>query len=89
MENTYKLGEVVVCINAKGRWYKLGRLKKNEMYTIIGFNPYDEGLILDEVKSRFSGHKAYRADRFRKVDYSFVKKVLIAIEPMKQEEVQF
>ncbi len=89
MNNTFKIGEIVVCVNAKGKWYKLGRLKKNDIYTVIGFNPFDGGLILNEVKSRWSGHKAYRADRFRKVDYSFADKILSTMKPQKQEEVQF
>jgi len=89
MENNFKIGEIVVCINAKGRWYKLGKLKENEMYTVVGFNPYDGGLILSEVKSRWSGHKAYRVDRFRKVDYAFSEKVLTATKPQKQENVHF
>lgn len=91
MDNNFKIGEIVVCVNAKGRWYKLGKLKKNEMYTVVGFNPFDGGLILNEVKSRWSGHNAYRVDRFRKVDYNFSEKVLAAvhIQPQKQEEVQF
>ncbi len=87
MSNKFKIGEIVVCVNTKGRWYKLGRLKKNEIYTVIGFNPFDGGLILNEVKSRWSGHKAYRSNRFRKVDYSFAEKVLVAMKPQKQEEV--
>lgn len=89
MDNDFNIGEIVVCVNAKGSWFKLGRLKKNEMYTVIGFNPFDGGLILKEVKSRWSGHNAYKIDRFRKVDYAFTKKVLIAIKPQKQEKVQF
>jgi len=89
MDITFEIGEIVVCTNAKRRWYKLGGLVKNEMYTVIGFNPYDGGLILKEVKSPRSGHNAYRADRFRKVDYAFAEKVLTTIKPQKQEEVQF
>ncbi len=89
MESTFKIGEIVVCVNARGSWYKLGRLRENEMYTVIGFNPFDDGLILEEIKSRWSGHNAYKADRFRKVDYDFSEKVLAAIQPQKQEKVQF
>ncbi len=89
MDNDFNIGEIVVCVNAKGSWYRLGRLKKNEMYTVIGFNPFDGGLILKEIKSRWSGHNAYKVDRFRKVDYAFTKKVLIAIKLQKQEKVQF
>ncbi len=85
MDDTFKIGEIVVCINAKRRWYKLGGLKENEMYTIIGFNPYDGGLVLNEVKSRWSGYNAYKIDRFRKVDYSFAENILEAIEPQKEE----
>jgi len=82
---TFEIGEIVVCTNAKRRWYKLGGLKKGEMYTIEGFNPYDGGLILKEAKSPSSGYNAYRADRFRKVDYSFANEVLGTIKPQKQK----
>jgi hypothetical protein len=76
MENGFKIGEVVVCINAKRRWFKLGGLKENEMYTVVGFNPYDGGLILKESKSPRSGYNAYSANRFRKVDYNFANTVI-------------
>lgn len=76
MENSFRIGEVVVCINAKRRWFKLGGLKENEMYTIIGFNPYDGGLILKETKAPKSGHNAYACNRFRKVDYNFANSVI-------------
>ena len=81
MDTTFEIGEVVVCINAKRRWYRLGGLKENEMYTVEGFNPYDDGLILKEAKSPKSGYHAYRADRFRKVDYAFANSVLNTIKP--------
>jgi len=74
--NTFEIGETVVCINAKRKWYNLGGLKEYEMYTVIGFNPYDGGLILKEVKSKRSGYNAYRAERFRKADYSFADVVM-------------
>ncbi len=76
MENTFKIGEIVVCVDSSRRWYKLGGLKQNEMYTVVGFNSYDGGLILEEAKSPSSGQNAYRADRFRKVDYSFADTIL-------------
>ena len=76
MESSFKIGEVVVCINAKRRWFKLGGLRENEMYTIIGFNPYDGGLILKESKSPRSGYNAYATNRFRKVDYKFANTVI-------------
>lgn len=76
MKSEFSIGEVVVCIDDKRRWYRLGKLKKNEMYTVEGFNPYDGGLILKEVKSFRSGHKAYAADRFRKVDYRFAENLI-------------
>lgn len=76
MNDDFEIGEVVVCVNARKRWYKLGGLKKNEMYTITGFNPYDGGLILKEVKSPRSGYHAYRADRFRKLDYKFAESTI-------------
>jgi len=83
MENNFKIGEIVVCINARRRWYRLGGLKENEMYTVEGFNPYDGGLILKEAKSPRSGCHAYAANRFRKVDYSFAEQVLAELKPKK------
>ncbi|MBJ2174864.1 hypothetical protein JBL43_11490 [Aureibaculum sp. A20] len=76
----FKIGEMVVCVDARRRWYKLGNLKENEMYTVVGFNPYDDGLVLKETKSIRSGHNAYARDRFRKVDYDFAKNVLSDIK---------
>lgn len=81
MKNTFEIGETVVCINAKRRWYKLGELKEDEMYTVIGFNPYDGGLVLREVKSRRSGYHAYSADRFRKIDYAFAERIAAELRP--------
>ena len=80
MNNDFEIGEVVVCVNARRRWYKLGGLKKNEMYTISGFNPYDGGLILEESKAPRSGFNAYRADRFRKLDYKFAETTLSRLQ---------
>jgi hypothetical protein len=81
MENTFEIGEIVVCVDARRNWYKLGGLKKNEMYTVVGFNPYDNGLILKEVKSPGSGYNAFAAERFRKVDYNFSENVLEELQP--------
>ena len=81
MDNDFEIGEVVVCINDRRRWYRLGGLKKNELYTITGFNPYDGGLILKEAKSPRSGCNAFRADRFRKLDYKFATNVLQSLTP--------
>ena len=77
----FKIGEIVVCIDARRRWYKLEGLKKNELYTVVGFNPYDDGLVLKEIKSPRSGCKAYAADRFRKVDYAFADRIISDIQP--------
>ncbi len=88
MDTTFEIGEVVVCTNAKRNWYKLGGLKKGEMYTVEGFNPFDGGLILKESKSPSSGYNAYRAERFRKVDYSFVNNVLNDIQTQEEEKVE-
>ncbi len=71
----FEVGEIVVCINDKRKWHHLGNLKKNEMYTISGFNPVDGGLILKEIKSPSSGFQAYALNRFRKVDMSFFDEV--------------
>ena len=76
MKNSFKIGEVVVCINAKRRWFRLGGLRENEMYTIIGFNPYDGGLILKEAKSPRSAYHAFSVNRFRKVDYDFANTII-------------
>ena len=84
----FKIGETVVCTNAKRRWFRLGGLQENEIYTIIGFNPYDEGLILKEVKSPGSAYHAFAANRFRKVDYSFAENVLNELKPQPQAEPQ-
>lgn len=81
----FKIGEIVVCVDAKRRWYKLGNLKENEMYTVVGFNPYDDGLILKETKSIRSGYNAYARDRFRKVDYDYAERVLNKIKKEHQE----
>lgn len=81
MDHNFKIGEVVVCVNAKRRWYRLGGLSKGELYTVIGYNPYDGGLVLKEAKSPRSGYNAYKAERFRKVDYSFAEEVFDAVKP--------
>lgn len=85
MNNTFEIGEIVVCVNAKRRWYKLGGLQENEMYTITGFNPYDGGLILKEAKSPKSGYNAFAVSRFRKVDYNFAENVLTELQPEEYE----
>ncbi len=80
MKNTkFEIGDKVVCLNAKRRMFQLGGLKENEIYTIIGFNPFDGGLILREVKSPQSGFNAYARDRFRKLDYEFVDNLIESI----------
>ncbi|MBJ2174863.1 hypothetical protein JBL43_11485 [Aureibaculum sp. A20] len=91
----FKVGEIVVCVNAKRRWYRLGGLQKDEMYTVTGFNPYDGGLILDEIKSPRSGCNAFAASRFRKVDYNFATSLLnemqaeqVEQQPIPQPEVE-
>ncbi len=86
--NNFEIGEKVVCTNDRKRWFKLGGLKKGEIYTISGFNPYDGGLILKEVKSPRSGYNAYRTDRFRKVDYGFADSIIQKILPVKEEGPQ-
>ena len=78
----FKIGEIVVCVDARRRWYKLGNLKENEMYTVVGFNPYDDGLILKETKSIKSGYNAYAKDRFRKVDYQHAEVILDKIQTL-------
>jgi len=80
MNSKFKIGEIVVCINARRRWYRLGGLQLNEMYTVTGFNPYDGGLILKEVKSPTSAYHAYASNRFRKVDYLFAENLLSELQ---------
>ena len=88
----FKVGEIVVCVNARRRWYRLGGLEKNQMYTVTGFNPYDGGLILKEAKSPRSGFNAFAANRFRKVDYDFATNILEEMQsqqqPIPQPEVE-
>ena len=86
MKNNFKVGEVVVCINAKRRWFKLGGLKENEMYTIIGFNHYDGGLILKETKAPKSGCNAYASNRFRKLDYNFANSIIKTLQTRALEQ---
>ena len=83
MNNSIKIGETVVCINAKRRWYRLGGLQLNEMYTVTGFNPFDGGLVLKEVKSPRSAYHAFSANRFRKVDYSFAERIMAELQTTK------
>ena len=80
MNSKFKIGEIVVCINARRRWYRLGGLQLNEMYTVTGFNPYDGGLILKEVKSPTSAYHAYASNRLRKVDYLYAEKLLSELQ---------
>jgi len=84
MNSKFKIGEIVVCINAKRRWYRLGGLQLNEMYTVTGFNPYDGGLILKEVKSPRSAYHAFASNRFRKVDYSYSEKLQFELQSQQE-----
>ncbi|MCK0130019.1 hypothetical protein MWU59_00750 [Flavobacteriaceae bacterium F08102] len=86
MGSKFKVGDKVVCIDSRRRWYKLGGLKQYEIYTVVGFNPYDGGLILQEVKSLSSGYHAYAKDRFRKIDYEFAEEVIAKITPARKSE---
>lgn len=88
MNSKFKIGEIVVCINARRRWYRLGGLQLNEMYTVTGFNPYDGGLILKEVKSPTSAYHAYASNRFRKVDYLFAENLLSELQLERYSQLQ-
>lgn len=88
MNSKFKIGEIVVCINAKRRWYRLGGLQLNEMYTVTGFNPYDGGLILKEVKSQRSAYHAFASNRFRKVDYSYSEKLQFELQSQQEPILQ-
>ena len=67
----FNIGDKVICVNAKKRWHRLGSLVENMVYTVKGFNPYDGGLILEEIKSPNSGCNAYAAHRFRVLGEEF------------------
>jgi len=89
MRNTqFEIGDKVVCLNAKRRLFNVGGLTENEIYTIIGFNPFDGGLILREVKSPKSGFQAYARDRFRKLDYDFVNQIIEFVKPIEEERIE-
>lgn len=88
MNSKFKIGEIVVCINAKRRWYRLGGLQLNEMYTVTGFNPYDGGLILKEVKSPRSAYHAFASNRFRKVDYTYSEKLQFELQSQQEPILQ-
>jgi len=88
MNSKFKIGEIVVCINAKRRWYRLGGLQLNEMYTVTGFNPYDGGLILKELKSPRSAYHAFASNRFRKVDYSYSEKLQFELQSQQEPILQ-
>lgn len=88
MNSKFKIGEIVVCINAKRRWYRLGGLQLNEMYTVTGFNPYDGGLILKEVKSPRSAYHAFASNRFRKVDYKYSEKLQFELQSQQEPILQ-
>jgi len=88
MNSTFKIGESVVCVNAKRRWYRLGGLQVNEIYTVTGFNPYDGGLILKEVKSPRSAYHAFASNRFRKVDYAFADKLIAELQKQADPKYQ-
>jgi len=88
MENKFYIGEVVVCINAKRRWFRLGGLQENEMYTTTGFNPYDGGLILKEIKSPSSAYPAFVSNRLRKVDYRFAERLFLKLQSELYQELQ-
>ena len=67
--SNFKIGEKVVCIDP------IGGLVRNEIYTIEGFNSYDNGLILKEIKGiKYVG--AFKIFRFRKLDYEFAENLL-------------
>ena len=79
----FKIGEKVVCINP------IGNLTENKIYTVEGFNSYDNGLILKEIKSiKYVG--AFKSFRFRKLDYEFAENLLseIAKDFMKEENLK-
>ena len=88
MENKFNTREVVVCINAKRRWFRLGGLQENEMYTITGLNPYGGGFILKEIKSPSSAYHSFASNRLRKVDYRIAERLLIKLQSELHQEIQ-
>jgi hypothetical protein len=80
----FKTGERIVCVDSSTGYYGHVGLIKHEIYTIEGFDntATDDaiiGVILKELKSN-SRYGAWRIDRFRKLDYIFVDKLLEEIE---------
>ena len=69
----FKVGQKVVCINAKGSQ----NLVENEIYTVV--RCWDDGaggaLLLKEVEPNF-GHYAFFPHRFRAVDDTWVDELL-------------
>jgi hypothetical protein len=59
----FYIGQKVVCIDDKIKTIGVGELKEDTIYTVEGFNDYDEGLILREIKSP-SHLGAYLNERF-------------------------
>lgn len=79
----FKIGEKVVCVDP------IDELLKGEIYTVEGFNSYDGGLILKEVKSKVGRKGAFKKERFRKLDYDFAENLLTEIsEAMKSETIK-
>ena len=59
----FYIGQKVVCIDDKIKKFRVGELKEDTIYTVKGFNDYDKGLILREIKSP-AHHGAYLNERF-------------------------
>ena len=56
----------VICIDARPRkeGYSTTPLIEGNAYTVIGFNPYDGGYILQECKAPCNRYGSWMCDRF-------------------------
>lgn len=85
----FKIGQEVVCIDQRRTHVNLNGLKKDSVYTVEGFNPFDNGLILKEIKSD-GGFGAYANTRFKplELDYEFAENISSEIiNKVKEEEL--
>lgn len=80
----FKVGQKVVCINAKGTSY----LVENEIYTVIGFHEnFPDAVLLAEGRNDI-GRKGFWKWRFREIDDSWVEELLCKlIEEVEADEL--
>ena len=83
----FKIGQKVVCINANQiNVNPVGKLRKNEIYTIerdLGYAVY-----LKEIKAPHTGH--YNVNRFRLIDDNWTEEILCKLlEEVEQEKLVY